>query len=75
MSESSFGVQFIETVDVYQKVRRATKYGILFIVLTFVSFFLTETLVNKPLHPVQYVLVGLALSIFYLLLIFLYPNI
>ena len=66
---TSFGVQFIKTVDIYQKITRATKYGILFILLTFVAFFLTETLTNIPLHPVQYVLVGFALSIFYLLLI------
>lgn len=66
---TSFGVQFIETVDIYQKITRATKYGILFILLTFVAFFLTETLINTPLHPVQYVLVGFALCIFYLLLI------
>lgn len=66
---TSFGVQFIETVDIYQKITRATKYGILFILLTFVAFFLTETLINTPLHPVQYVLVGFALCIFYLLLL------
>lgn len=69
LSATSFGVHFIETVDIYQKVTRAAKYGILFILLTFVAFFLTETLINTPLHPVQYVLVGFALSIFYLLLI------
>ena len=65
---TSFGVQFIDTVDIYQKVTRATKYGILFVLLTFVAFFLTETLARSPLHPVQYTLVGFALTIFYLLL-------
>jgi len=72
---TSFGVQFIETVDIYQKITRATKYGILFILLTFVAFFLTETLITTPLHPVQYVLVGFVLCIFYLLLLSLSEHV
>ncbi len=64
-----FGVQFIETVDVYQKVTRATKYGVLFIVLTFVAFALMETLTATQLHPIQYSLVGVTLAIFYLMLL------
>ncbi|MEL6869586.1 MAG: cell envelope integrity protein CreD [Pseudomonadota bacterium] len=65
----SLGVSFIETVDVYTQTDRATKYAILFILLTFVAFLLTETLTDRRLHPVHYLLVGAALSIFYLLLI------
>ncbi|MEO0574426.1 MAG: cell envelope integrity protein CreD [Pseudomonadota bacterium] len=63
------GVKFIETVDVYTRTDRATKYGILFVLLTFVAFLLTETLTKRRLHAVHYGLVGAALSIFYLLLI------
>lgn len=69
IDSSAFGVTFIEPVDVYQKVTRSLKYGILFIILTFSAFFLTETLAKKLLHPIQYTLVGSALAIFYLLLI------
>ena len=71
----SFGVEFIETVDVYQKVTRAAKYGILFVLLSFVAFFLTETLLKNPLHPVQYALVGFALAVFYLILLSLSEHI
>ena len=47
LKATSFGVRFIETVDLYQKVTRAVKYGLLFILLTFVAFFLTETLCRQ----------------------------
>ncbi|MEM7081371.1 MAG: cell envelope integrity protein CreD [Pseudomonadota bacterium] len=63
------GVTFFEPVDIYTKVTRAIKYGVLFIAITFVAFFLTETLTRARLHPMQYVLVGLSLAIFYLLLV------
>ncbi len=64
-----FGVTFIEPVDVYSMAERATKYGLLFIVLTFAAFFLFEMIKNLPIHPVQYMLVGLALALFFLLLV------
>ncbi len=63
------GVQFIQTVDGYQKISRATKYGALFILLTFTAFVLTELLTARRLHAVHYGLVGASLSIFYLLLL------
>jgi inner membrane protein involved in colicin E2 resistance len=53
----------------YEKTMRTTKYAILVIGLTFAVFFLIETLHKKPVHPVQYTLVGLALAIFYTLLL------
>lgn len=62
-------VSFIEPVNIYLKAERAVKYGILFIALTFAVFFLTEVLRRLSIHPLQYLLVGLALAIFFLLLI------
>ncbi len=75
LQQLSFGVNFFEPVDIYVKVTRAIKYGALFIVLTFVAFFLTETLTRSRLHPLQYALVGLALALFYLLLVSLSEHI
>ncbi|MEM7763950.1 MAG: cell envelope integrity protein CreD [Pseudomonadota bacterium] len=69
------GVDLIESVDLYTRADRATKYGILFVLLTFVAFFLTETLTSKRLHPVHYTLVGATLAMFYLLLISLAEHI
>lgn len=62
-------VDFIDPVNVYLQSERAIKYGVLFIVLTFAGFFLSEILRRSPIHPMQYLLVGLALAIFFLLLI------
>ncbi len=68
LGRSYFGVQFVDPTNLYAKVLRAAKYGVLFVVLTFTAFFLTETVTGRPLHPVQYTLVGGSLVIFYLLL-------
>ena len=65
----TLGVGLIDPVNVYLKSERAVKYGILFVVLTFAAFFLTEILRQLPIHPMQYLLVGLALAIFFLLLV------
>lgn len=62
-------INLIQSVDGYQKVSRTTKYAILFILLTFVTFFTIEIKNKKPLHPIQYLLIGLAISIFYTLLL------
>lgn len=62
-------VDFVDPVNVYLQAERAIKYGILFVALTFAGFFLTEILRRSPIHPMQYLLVGLALAIFFLLLI------
>ncbi len=69
LREMSFGVNFLEGVDIYLQATRAGKYGILFIALSFVTFFLYETLKKLRIHPVQYALVGLAIAVFYLLLV------
>lgn len=66
---SGFGVKHIETIDVYQQSDRALKYGILFIGLTFISFFIFEIVKKLPIHAIQYTLVGFANAIFYLLLV------
>lgn len=66
---SSFGVGLFSPVGHYQKTERSMKYGALFIILTFLTFFLYELLSPVTLHPVQYFLVGGALCLFYLLLL------
>ena len=66
---SSFGVSMLQPADQYAKTMRSVKYAILFIGLTFALFFIIELMQQKPFHPVQYILVGLALIIFYTLLL------
>lgn len=66
---SAFGVDLILPADGYQKTERSVKYGILFLLLTFLTFFLYEQFSPVVLHPVQYLLVGAALCLFYLLLL------
>lgn len=65
----SMGVVFMDPVGIYTLNDRATKYGILFIVLTFVGVGLVEVMNKLRVHPVQYLLVGSALCVFFLLLI------
>ncbi len=65
----AFGVTMIEPADQYAKTNRSIKYAILIIGLTFSLFFIIELMQRKPIHPVQYVLIGLALVIFYSLLL------
>ncbi|MEZ1510064.1 cell envelope integrity protein CreD [Pseudomonas soli] len=67
-TDRAFGVSFVDPVDQYLKSERAIKYALLFIALTFAGFFLFEVLKNLSVHPVQYILVGVALAFFYLLL-------
>ncbi|MCB0532819.1 MAG: cell envelope integrity protein CreD [Saprospiraceae bacterium] len=64
-----FGVRLVQTVDEYAKTERSSKYAILVIGLTFLIYFFYETLRRFHIHPFQYLLVGLALSVFYLLLL------
>lgn len=69
------GVDLFEPVTLYSKISRASKYGILFIALTYITFLIFElTLRTKP-HFIQYVLVGLSLSLFYLILVSLAEHI
>ncbi len=69
IGKSTFGVALFLPADNYQQSTRALKYAVLFIVLTFGAFFLFEVFGELALHPLQYLLVGLALSLFYLLLL------
>jgi inner membrane protein len=71
----TFSIGFIEPVNVYSLAERATKYGLLFVALTFAAFFVFEILKRLPIHPVQYLLVGLALVLFFLLLVSLSEHI
>ena len=66
---SAFGVSLLQPVDVYQQAERAVKYASLFIVMTFVVFFLWEIVRGGLLHPIQYLFVGFAICVFYLLLL------
>ena len=66
---SAFGVKLLVPVDEYQKTMRTSKYGLMIIVLTFLSFFMIELFSKKVIHPIQYLLVGLALLIFYSILL------
>ena len=66
---ASFGVRFYSPVDIYQQVTRAAKYGILFIALTFLSVFLCERLSERRVHPAQFLLIGIAQCVFFLLLL------
>jgi len=65
----SFGVAFQKGLNTYLMTERAAKYGFLFVGLTFAAFFFFEMLRRLPIHPIQYLLVGLALAIFFLLLL------
>tara|TARA_Y100001935_G_scaffold93147_1_gene77391 strand:- start:6403 stop:7776 length:1374 start_codon:yes stop_codon:yes gene_type:complete len=67
--ESEFGVDLILPVNNYTKASRSSKYALLAISLTFLTFFLVEIFNNKNLHPFQYILIGFALILFYTLLV------
>lgn len=69
LKNSSLGVDLKFPIDKYQMTMRSVKYAIIFIVLTFVVFFLVELLSKKRIHPVQYLLVSCALVLFYTLLL------
>ena len=66
---TDLGVRFVQPVDVYLQSERAVKYGILFVFLTFVTFFLFEVLRRMAVHPIQYGLCGAAVALFFLLLV------
>jgi inner membrane protein len=66
---TDLGVRFVQPVDAYTQSERAVKYGFLFVFLTFVAFFLFEVLRRMAIHPIQYVLCGAALALFFLLLV------
>jgi inner membrane protein len=69
LTDAAFGVNLIVPVDSYQQTMRCVKYAILIILLTFTAFFLIEWIYQRPIHSLQYVLVGFALCLFYTLLL------
>jgi inner membrane protein len=69
IQNSSFGIDLLLPVDNYQKSYRSIKYAILFIGFTFLVFFFIEVLNKIFIHPIQYILVGVALIVFYTLLL------
>jgi inner membrane protein len=69
LESSAFGVSLIVPVDTYQQTTRSVKYAILVILLTFTAFFLIEWIYRRPIHSLQYILVGFALCLFYTLLL------
>lgn len=75
MRDSVFGVELLIPVDLYQKTERSVKYAVLFLLLTFLGFFLFEVFRSKAVHPFQYLLVGCALCLFYLLLLSLSEHV
>ncbi|KOO10876.1 hypothetical protein AKJ18_32005, partial [Vibrio xuii] len=75
LDRRQMGVELIDPVDHYLKSHRAVNYSLLVMTLVFASFFLLELFQARPVHPIQYGFVGLALALFYLLLISLSEHI
>lgn len=73
--ENYFGVKLMIPVDIYQMTERCVKYGILFIVLPFLTFFLFEIFSKVKVHPFHYMFVGITACLFFLLLIALSEHI
>ncbi len=69
LRNTAMGVSFVELADPYQSVTRSVKYVLLFVSLVFLTYFLFETKTGKRVHPAQYLLVGMAQIVFYLLLL------
>ncbi len=69
LNEFAFGTKFMVMVDEYQKSERSAKYGFLVIGLTFLIFFLMQTMSKINIHPFQYLMIGIALTMFYTLLV------
>ena len=65
----TFGVAFIDPVSGYTLSDRATKYGLLFIALTFLGVAAIEAMRRVHVHPIQYLLVGSGIAMFFLLLV------
>jgi inner membrane protein len=66
---TTLGVSLIDPVDAYTQTDRAVRYGFLFVLLTLGGFFLFELLKSRPVHPLQYLLIGFAVVLFFLLLL------
>jgi len=75
LSSYAFGMRFIVPVDFYQVVARAAKYAMMFLATAFMAVFVLELGSKREVHPVQYLLVGLAMAFFYVLLLSLAEQI
>jgi inner membrane protein len=75
LQECDLGISFVEVADPYQSVNRSLKYVPLFLGLIFLSYFIFEVTSGRRVHPAQYILVGFAQIIFYLLLLSLAERI
>uniref|UniRef100_UPI003217138A cell envelope integrity protein CreD n=1 Tax=uncultured Draconibacterium sp. TaxID=1573823 RepID=UPI003217138A len=69
LHQSDFGVQLVSVANHYQKNIRSAKYSILIILIVFIVFFMYEVFSKQRIHPFQYIMVGSALTLFYLLLL------
>jgi inner membrane protein len=69
LDTTALGISFIEVADPYQSVNRSLKYVLLFLGLVFLSYFIFEATTGRRVHAAQYILVGIAQIIFYLLLL------
>ncbi len=69
IGESAFGVSLHPGTEIYQMTLRTAKYGVMFVLFTFTAFFLAEVIRKTRIHPIQYLLVGCAVIIFYVLLL------
>ncbi len=69
VNEFNAGVNLFESVSLYSQITRAIKYGLLFFTLTYITFLIFELGIGRRLHIVQYGVIGLALSMFYLTLL------
>jgi inner membrane protein len=75
LDTTALGISFVELADPYQSVSRSLKYVLLFVGLVFLSYFAFEATTGKQVHPAQYIMVGIAQIIFYLLLLSLAERI
>ncbi len=69
INSSVFGARLLLTADIYQKSMRLAKYSIMFLIFTFAAFFLAEVINRQGIHPIQYLLIGVAVLIFYTLVL------
>lgn len=75
IDDYAFGVKLFIAADVYQKSTRTAKYAVMFIAFTFLAFFFSEVMNRLRVHPIQYLLVGFAVLVFYTLLISLSEHV
>jgi inner membrane protein len=69
IEDNFFGIKLFYTVDQYQQTTRSIKYAFMFIGLTFICYFLIEIISKRQIHPIQYLLIGSGLILFYLVLL------